>query len=220
MLFQSASTCPHNLAARLRLRHLLSPHSRSSSTSSKFPFPSGRNASPHQIFHLPKGASQEQIKARCEVLSASSPAPPTHIAYFHTNVRPPVRLLLSPSPTLPLCRVSFISTPPTNDETHSIRLRPRQTLPPRLRPRPHHLLGPTQRPLSGNNHRIRDPPRSSPRSPSKRTPVNRRHHTCRAAPAQASEAASREHGPARRVGRRGSRGWGRRCVHWHGGECI
>ncbi|KAF8835742.1 hypothetical protein BDN67DRAFT_884411, partial [Paxillus ammoniavirescens] len=35
-----------------------------SSTSSKFPFPSGRNASPHQIFHLPKGASQEQIKAR------------------------------------------------------------------------------------------------------------------------------------------------------------
>ncbi|KAF9224221.1 hypothetical protein BS17DRAFT_670002, partial [Gyrodon lividus] len=49
----------------LHLRHLLlSPHSRPASTSSKFPFPSARNATPHQIFHLPKGASQEQIKAR------------------------------------------------------------------------------------------------------------------------------------------------------------
>ena len=37
-----------------------------SSTSPKFPFPTYRNPTPHQIFHLSPGASQAEIKARCK----------------------------------------------------------------------------------------------------------------------------------------------------------
>ncbi|KAF9232443.1 hypothetical protein BU15DRAFT_81236 [Melanogaster broomeanus] len=95
MLFQSPSTCPHRLAARLRLHHLLVSSSRLASTSSKFPFPSARNATPHQIFHLPNGASQEQIKARCKAFSqcrrpsadrspAFTPTPTFHSALART----------------------------------------------------------------------------------------------------------------------------------------
>jgi hypothetical protein len=48
----------------------------SSSTSSRFPFPSHRNPTPHQIFHLSPGASQADIKARCASFRpcTSSPA--------------------------------------------------------------------------------------------------------------------------------------------------
>lgn len=50
----------HNLVGHARLAST----SASSSTSPPFPFPTHRNPTPHQIFHLPPGASQSDIKAR------------------------------------------------------------------------------------------------------------------------------------------------------------
>ena len=48
----------HNFVTHVRLA--------STSTSSPpYPFPTHRNPTPHQIFHLPPGASQADIKARC-----------------------------------------------------------------------------------------------------------------------------------------------------------
>ncbi|KAN0129358.1 hypothetical protein V8E53_012842 [Lactarius tabidus] len=47
----------------------------SSSTSSRFPFPSHRNPTPHQIFHLLPGASQADIKARCTYVRSSARSP-------------------------------------------------------------------------------------------------------------------------------------------------
>jgi hypothetical protein len=47
----------------------------SSSTSSRFPFPSHRNPTPLQIFHLLPGASQADIKARCTSFRPCTPSP-------------------------------------------------------------------------------------------------------------------------------------------------
>jgi hypothetical protein len=57
--------------------HHLVTHARlaSSSTSSRFPFPSHRNPTPHQIFHLLPGASQADIKARCTSVRSSARSP-------------------------------------------------------------------------------------------------------------------------------------------------
>ena len=52
----------HNFGGHARL---VSTASSSSPTSPPFPFPTHRNPTPHQIFHLPPGASQANIKARC-----------------------------------------------------------------------------------------------------------------------------------------------------------
>ena len=42
------------------------PHARFASTSAgPYPFPTHIRPTPHQIFHLPVGASQNEIKARC-----------------------------------------------------------------------------------------------------------------------------------------------------------
>lgn len=54
------------------IRHLSSGVSQTTSASSSknpYPFPSHRNPTPHQIFHLDTTASDAQIKARCEVLA-------------------------------------------------------------------------------------------------------------------------------------------------------
>jgi hypothetical protein len=51
--------------------------STSTSSTSPFPFPTHRNPTPHQIFHLPPGASQSEIKARCTPhFPSSSPKDP------------------------------------------------------------------------------------------------------------------------------------------------
>ncbi|KAI0248772.1 hypothetical protein BJV78DRAFT_1130825 [Lactifluus subvellereus] len=58
-----ALPCVHS-----RLHNVIGPtrlaSTSTSSTSPKFPFPTHRNPTPHQIFHLPPGASQAEIKAR------------------------------------------------------------------------------------------------------------------------------------------------------------
>lgn len=41
----------------------------SSSSKGAFPFPSNPRPSPHQIFHLKHGASPEEIKARCKIIT-------------------------------------------------------------------------------------------------------------------------------------------------------
>lgn len=62
--------CVHTHLPNLTTTHarLASTHA-SSSKSSPFPFPSHRNPTPHQIFHLPPGASQADIKARCKSIT-------------------------------------------------------------------------------------------------------------------------------------------------------
>jgi hypothetical protein len=46
------------------------------SSTPPFPFPTHRNPTPHQIFHLPPGASQADIKARCTSFRPCTPASP------------------------------------------------------------------------------------------------------------------------------------------------
>ena len=46
---------------------------------SQFPYPSHPRPTPYQIFHLPKGASQKQVKARCESLRPRGLSSKTHV---------------------------------------------------------------------------------------------------------------------------------------------
>jgi hypothetical protein len=54
-----------NLRRGVGSRCLVSTSTSSTSPHIQFPFPTHRNPTPHQIFHLPPGASQTEIKARC-----------------------------------------------------------------------------------------------------------------------------------------------------------
>lgn len=40
-------------------------YARHASSSNPYPYPNNLNPTPHQIFHLPKGASRADVKARC-----------------------------------------------------------------------------------------------------------------------------------------------------------
>lgn len=50
------------LIKRGRLAHTIHSHN-------PFPYPSHRNPTPHQIFHLPRSATEAEIKARCPCFS-------------------------------------------------------------------------------------------------------------------------------------------------------
>lgn len=88
---------------RLIIRHA------SGSCRRPFPFPSGTNPTPHEIFHLPRSASQDEIKIRCEY-------PPRVAAYPHRSTFP----LLSSTTSLEM--------------NVTTRLRARQVVPPRYDP--------------------------------------------------------------------------------------
>jgi hypothetical protein len=90
--------------------------STSTSSTSPFPFPTHRNPTPHQIFHLPPGASQSEIKARCTPHFPSS-SPKTHtlrvqitnLRGLFIQIRPPLR----PSPRASARRIFTPSPEPT-----------------------------------------------------------------------------------------------------------
>ena len=67
--------------------------SSSSSTTHRFPFPQHPHPTPHQIFHLPHGASQQDIKARCTTFHPTLPTLPltttTHTDYDLVKVYHP-----------------------------------------------------------------------------------------------------------------------------------
>ncbi|KAH9971039.1 hypothetical protein BGW80DRAFT_1143559, partial [Lactifluus volemus] len=59
----------------------------STSSTSPFPFPTHRNPTPHQIFHLPPGASQSEIKARYYELARTFHPDSTAVQAFPASER-------------------------------------------------------------------------------------------------------------------------------------
>lgn len=68
----SHNSCCHSRIAHPTIRALFI-FRHASTACGLYPFPSHRNPTPHEIFHLPRGASQAQIKARCEYICDVSP---------------------------------------------------------------------------------------------------------------------------------------------------
>jgi hypothetical protein len=105
-----------HLHRALGSRCLASTSTSSTSPHIQFPFPTHRNPTPHQIFHLPPGASQTEIKARCTPYFPSS-FPKTHaIRVQITNLRGlfiQIRLPVRPSPRACARRVFTPSLEPT-----------------------------------------------------------------------------------------------------------
>jgi len=63
----------------------------------KFPFPTHPSPTAHEIFHLPRGATQKEIKSRCALHLSSS----FGFGGFELNVPPPERYRLWISPLSP-----------------------------------------------------------------------------------------------------------------------
>lgn len=67
----SLTGCMQALNLRRRSRYASSSSSStSSSLPPRFPFPRHSRPTPHEIFHLPQGASQRDIKARCAYMNS------------------------------------------------------------------------------------------------------------------------------------------------------
>ncbi|KIJ65375.1 hypothetical protein HYDPIDRAFT_110422 [Hydnomerulius pinastri MD-312] len=64
MHFPSSQCFSHTISPRLHPFTRLASTSTRSNAHNHFPFPTTRNPTPHQIFHLPKTASQPEIKTR------------------------------------------------------------------------------------------------------------------------------------------------------------
>ena len=54
------------LLVHARLASTTASTSDAGSSSTSYPFPAHPNPTPHQIFHLPHSASQQEVKARCK----------------------------------------------------------------------------------------------------------------------------------------------------------
>ena len=106
-----------------------------STSSGPFPFPSQAHPTPHQIFHLPIGASQKDIKGRCRY--------PIQIMH-HLNQEPTTAPCYLRTPHTYLASASCHVIPEARALMHSPRLRTRPNTPPGLALR----KGPLSRPAA------------------------------------------------------------------------
>src|SRR5271163_3399005 len=76
----SVHTCSRLWILPFHLQHFIQVRlaSTTSSNPPHFPYPRHHRPTPHQIFHLPFNASQQDIKARCKFISLKTNHPTTN----------------------------------------------------------------------------------------------------------------------------------------------
>jgi len=79
--------CPRQRLSKYLFSQPVFTRQTNTSTRHLFPFPPRTNPTPHEIFHLPRSASQNEIKTRCENHFLSSHIPTScvvhTIQFFH-----------------------------------------------------------------------------------------------------------------------------------------